>query len=158
MKETTGHAEYGPVNHPSHYNQHPAGIECIDVIEHFSLNVGNAVKYVWRAGLKPSAAHDQDLAKAIWYLERERARLRKDAERGLAEQQAGIARAHAATIHHPGSSEHGVERELRRATPTDFLEEPEAARPESTADLGEAGGSVPRAPRAVRPRGKNRRR
>ena len=75
-RETTGHSEYGPVNHPSHYNQHPAGIECIDIIEPMSLNIGNAIKYLWRAGLKPDAIHDEDLQKAIWYIERERERMR----------------------------------------------------------------------------------
>lgn len=65
----------GPVNHPEHYNQHPAGIECIDVIEHMTSNIASAMKYLWRAGLKPGQAHDQDLAKAIWYIERERVRV-----------------------------------------------------------------------------------
>ncbi len=59
----------GPVNHPGHYNQHPSGIECIDVVEHMSFNVGNAVKYLWRADYKDSS--DQDLAKAKWYIQRE---------------------------------------------------------------------------------------
>lgn len=57
------------VNHPSHYNAHPSGIECIDVVEHMSFNLGNAVKYIWRAGLKGNAL--QDLEKAKWYIERE---------------------------------------------------------------------------------------
>jgi hypothetical protein len=65
-----------PVNHPRHYNQHPAGIECIVVIEHMTANVANAVKYLWRAGFKPSADLDEDLAKAVWYVERERVRVR----------------------------------------------------------------------------------
>jgi hypothetical protein len=60
-----------PVDHPAHYNQHPAGIECIDVIEHMNLNVGNAIKYLWRAGLKSSATHLEDLYKAQWYVKRE---------------------------------------------------------------------------------------
>lgn len=66
-----------PVNHPRHYNTHPAGIECVDVNEHMAANIAAAVKYVWRAGLKPGASHDQDLAKAVWYIERERARVRR---------------------------------------------------------------------------------
>lgn len=37
-----------PVNHPAHYTSHPAGVECIDVVEHMTFNVGNAVKYLWR--------------------------------------------------------------------------------------------------------------
>lgn len=72
-----GNAPYEKVDHPKHYNEHPAGIECIDVIEEMSFNLGNAVKYIWRAGLKPDSKNDEDLAKAEWYLKRERERLAK---------------------------------------------------------------------------------
>ena len=59
-----------PVNHPSHYTEHPSGIECIQVTEHLSFCVGNAIKYLWRADLKhPDAI--QDLKKAVWYINRE---------------------------------------------------------------------------------------
>lgn len=57
------------VNHPPHYTAHPAGIECIDVVEHMSFNVGNAVKYLWRADHKGAAL--EDLRKAEWYIRRE---------------------------------------------------------------------------------------
>lgn len=57
------------VNHPKHYNAHPAGVECITVTEHMNFNVGNAVKYLWRADLKDSAL--EDLKKAAWYVGRE---------------------------------------------------------------------------------------
>lgn len=57
------------VNHPKHYNSHPSGIECIDIVEHMSFNVGNAIKYLWRAGQKESAL--TDLKKAAWYINRE---------------------------------------------------------------------------------------
>lgn len=57
------------VNNPPHYNQHPAGIECIDVVEHFGFNVGNAIKYLWRADHK--GAPLDDLRKAAWYVNRE---------------------------------------------------------------------------------------
>ena len=57
------------VNHPKHYNQHPAGIECIDVVEHMNFNVGKAIKYLWRAGLKGKLL--EDLKKARWYIDRE---------------------------------------------------------------------------------------
>ncbi len=63
------------VDHPAHYTAHPSGVECITVTEHMSFNLGNAVKYLWRHGLKPSSEADQDLRKAIWYIERERQRL-----------------------------------------------------------------------------------
>lgn len=65
------------VNHPKHYNAHPAGIECIDVVEYMSFNCGNAVKYVWRNGLKPGATAVEDLKKALWYLNCEIKRLEK---------------------------------------------------------------------------------
>jgi hypothetical protein len=46
------------VNHPPHYNDHPSGVECIAIVEHFTFNVGNAVKYLWRAGLKGDRLRD----------------------------------------------------------------------------------------------------
>lgn len=57
------------VNHPRHYNSHPSGIECIEVVEHMPFNIGNAVKYLWRCGLKGDEI--EDLKKARWYIERE---------------------------------------------------------------------------------------
>lgn len=57
------------VDHPRHYNAHPSGIECIDVVEHMGFNLGNAIKYIWRADEKGNAL--QDLEKARWYVERE---------------------------------------------------------------------------------------
>jgi len=62
------------VNHPRHYTQHPSGVECIEITEHFNFCVGNAIKYLWRAGLKNSAL--EDLEKARWYVDREIARLK----------------------------------------------------------------------------------
>jgi hypothetical protein len=58
-----------PVNHPPHYTSHPSGIECIQITEHMGFNLGNAVKYIWRADLKHDAI--EDLKKARWYLDRE---------------------------------------------------------------------------------------
>lgn len=63
------------VNKPKHYNSHPAGIECIEVIEHLPYNVGAAIKYLWRAGQKDGNSTLQDLAKSIWHLNREIDRL-----------------------------------------------------------------------------------
>lgn len=62
------------VNHPPHYLKHPSGVECIQITEHMNFCLGNAIKYIWRAGLK---ADDpvQDLSKAIWYIQREISRL-----------------------------------------------------------------------------------
>ena len=63
------------VDHPPHYTQHPSGAECIDIVEHFNFNVGNAIKYLWRAGLKGAAR--EDLEKARWYIDREIGRLKE---------------------------------------------------------------------------------
>ena len=56
------------VDHPPHYQKHPSGLEAIDVCEGLSFCLGNAVKYLWRAGKKGPAL--EDLQKARWYLER----------------------------------------------------------------------------------------
>lgn len=61
------------VNHPPHYTEHPSGVECIQITEHMNFNLGNATKYIWRAGLKGNAV--QDLEKARWYIQREIDRL-----------------------------------------------------------------------------------
>ncbi len=72
--------DHDPVHHPAHYTTHPSGVECITVVEHMTFNVGNAIKYCWRAGLKGSAPLLQDLKKARWYLDREIARLERGAD------------------------------------------------------------------------------
>lgn len=64
------------VHHPPHYTSDPSGVECITVVEHRTFNVGNAMKYLWRAGLK-SEDPIEDLKKAAWYVEREIQRLSK---------------------------------------------------------------------------------
>lgn len=62
------------VNHPKHYTSDPSGIECIDITRHRNFNIGNAIKYLWRAGLKEDKDRKlidkqvEDLNKAIWYL------------------------------------------------------------------------------------------
>lgn len=63
------------VNHPSHYTSHPSGIEAIQVTRHMNFNVGNAMKYLWRAGLKNEDRHIEDLKKAIFYINDEIKRL-----------------------------------------------------------------------------------
>ena len=60
------------VSHPKHYNSHPSGVECVQVAEHMSFNLGNAVKYLWRTEHKNGK---EDLEKAIWYIQREIKRL-----------------------------------------------------------------------------------
>jgi hypothetical protein len=62
------------VNHPAHY-QRKDGIECIDIIRHYVCDIANAIKYCWRAGLKPEMGMEdaekeiEDLKKALWYIE-----------------------------------------------------------------------------------------
>ena len=57
---------------------HPSGIECIEVVRHMPFNLGNTIKYIWRAGLKENHTRIQDLRKAKWYLEDEIKRLEKE--------------------------------------------------------------------------------
>ena len=75
------------VNHPEHYTQHPSGIECIQITEHMGFNLGNAIKYLWRADLKGEAI--EDLRKAAWYVNREIQR-RERQERELIVRKAGL--------------------------------------------------------------------
>ena len=62
------------VNHPKHYTSDPSGIECIDITRHRNFNIGNAIKYLWRAGFKEDKDRKlidkqvEDLNKAVWYL------------------------------------------------------------------------------------------
>ena len=58
-----------PVNHPAHYTD---GIEVIDYIEskNFCYHIGNAVKYLSRAGKKDPSKEIEDLQKAVWYINR----------------------------------------------------------------------------------------
>ncbi|WP_342152396.1 DUF3310 domain-containing protein [Methylorubrum sp. SB2] len=58
------------VNNPKHYTSHPSGVEAITVCEHMGFNLGNAMKYIWRAGIKTDDPVE-DLEKARWYLNRE---------------------------------------------------------------------------------------
>lgn len=69
---------YGPkptptdaVNHPAHYGGGDNPYEAIKIIEALQLDfcLGNAVKYISRAG-KKAASPREDLEKAIWYLQR----------------------------------------------------------------------------------------
>lgn len=57
------------VNNPKHYTSHKSGIECIQITEEMNFCLGNATKYIWRAGLKEDAI--EDLRKAEWYIKRE---------------------------------------------------------------------------------------
>lgn len=80
------------VNHPRHYTSDPSGVECIEITRHRNFNVGNAIKYLWRNGLKDEADRTrrekqiEDLEKAIWYINDEIHRLRFYDERKEAKQ------------------------------------------------------------------------
>lgn len=62
------------VDHPEHYNSHPSGIECIDIARWHDFAIGNAIKYLWRCGLKHEEGKEdtdkaiEDLEKAAWYI------------------------------------------------------------------------------------------
>ena len=62
--------DHDVVNHPKHYTGHPSGVECIEITEHFNFCVGNAMKYLWRGGIKTEDP-TEDYEKAIWYIKRE---------------------------------------------------------------------------------------
>lgn len=71
------------VNHPKHYTSHPSGIEAIQITEHYDFCIGNAIKYLWRSGLKQDANNPnsekeiEDLEKAVWYINRKISNLKK---------------------------------------------------------------------------------
>lgn len=70
------------VNHPPHYTSNPFGLETIEITRHYNFDVGNALKYILRAGRKglgdwagkelmpvdEAQAKITDLRKAVWYL------------------------------------------------------------------------------------------
>lgn len=62
-----------PVNHPDHYNSHPSGVGCITVARHMNFNLGNVMKYIWRADHKGATL--EDLKKTRFYLNDEIERL-----------------------------------------------------------------------------------
>ena len=49
---------------PAHYRGHASGVECIEIVRHFSFSLGNAVKYLWRWKDKNGV---EDLKKSLWY-------------------------------------------------------------------------------------------
>lgn len=73
---------HDPVNHPPQYTSSQAKcshcgaqIECIDITKHMNFSTGNAMKYLWRHELKGKPI--EDLQKAIWYLNAEIERRKK---------------------------------------------------------------------------------
>ena len=71
------------VNRPTHYTSHPSGVECITITEHYDFCVGNAIKCLWRCGLKaeegmtPRDKEIEDLKKAVYYINRKINKLEK---------------------------------------------------------------------------------
>lgn len=57
---------------PTHYRKCPVNMcqpECIEFARHLDFDMGNAFKYIWRAGQKTGEGEAEDLRKAAWYLE-----------------------------------------------------------------------------------------
>lgn len=63
--------ENAQIDHPTYYNLHPSGVECITIVEHMGFNLGCAVKYIWRADEKQKENPIEDLQKALWFIKRE---------------------------------------------------------------------------------------
>ena len=64
--------DFDAVEHPQHYNSSPSGVEAIQICEHESFCIGNAFKYLLRYKHKNG---EEDLRKAVWYINREIARV-----------------------------------------------------------------------------------
>ena len=69
MTEQTGDNVIDNVNAPKHYCSHESGIECIQIAELLPFNLGSALKYLWRKGLKWD--ENEDTKKAVFYLRRQ---------------------------------------------------------------------------------------
>lgn len=63
------------VNRPAHYTRWP--VEVIDLTEREGFLYGNVLKYALRAGTKPGATYEEDIAKATWYATRLATRIAK---------------------------------------------------------------------------------
>ena len=76
-----------PINAPAHYQavchcpNCGHAIEAISITERFSFVVGNALKYLLRAGRKDGADAAQDYGKAAWYATRAAQQARSATER-----------------------------------------------------------------------------
>lgn len=70
---------HDPVNHPAHYTD--GQIEVIDFIDDKKLSycLGNAIKYISRAGKKDPTKTIEDLQKAVWYLNHEIEKRKREA-------------------------------------------------------------------------------
>lgn len=61
------------IDHPAHYGGEDDPYEAIKVIDAWGLgfSLGNALKYIRRAGLKEGESRRKDLEKALWYIRHE---------------------------------------------------------------------------------------
>lgn len=77
VKETAARYYDATVENPSYYGGMDDPYECIKVIEawNLSFHLGNAIKYIKRAGKKDKSKEVEDLKKARWYISREIERL-----------------------------------------------------------------------------------
>lgn len=84
VRQSSGKSDiaHDPVNHPSHYTSHPSGVEAIEITRHMGFNLGNAMKYLWRNGLKDGQPAIQDLEKAVWYIQDEIKRIKSATNKG----------------------------------------------------------------------------
>jgi len=73
MRTEAVEARHEMINHPAHYGGADNVYEHIKVADAWGLNyrLGNATKYICRAGKKPGTESLQDLRKALWYLQSE---------------------------------------------------------------------------------------
>ncbi len=65
---------------PNHYNWHPSGIECKDIVKEFIYNKGTAIAYIWRSAHK--GTEEQDLQKAVQHLQFELERIKEPKKNG----------------------------------------------------------------------------
>ena len=70
--------EFDEISKPKHYNSHPSGIECIIIAEHHCYNIGCAIKYLWRQGLKDGEDSVKDLKKAVQYIQFQIQKIERD--------------------------------------------------------------------------------
>jgi len=68
--------DHDEINKSQHYNSHPSGVECIEIVRHENFNCGNAIKYIWRRGEKECPI--KDLKKAAYYIADEIKRLENE--------------------------------------------------------------------------------
>lgn len=73
--EESKESEFHHINKAKHYNSHPSGIECKEIIRHYNCAISSAIKYLWRHGLKDGNPPIDDLRKAIFWIQDEIERL-----------------------------------------------------------------------------------